>query len=237
MLFVSNGNITIRFLNFEKCCQIIVRHSFLYVITCVLRCEDIVLKYIFRYKCSTCILLGWNKIWPVIFSCISFTLAFCTPFSSVTSGLGCSSPLPCTRRHANLFAVNATLNGKSVVEPCVNRLFNGEDEAGQPASTVFQVLVMARSGIKTILPDLVVRIQRNILVQERTTFRHCRPNYGCFYELRPPVMISRYLYCFRCFCSSSSQGADLGQFGDGMFRRLWLQTFYTKEVILKYCKG
>jgi len=209
------------------------RDSFLYVIAYTLRCEDIGFKCTFKYKCSTYILLGWNKIWPVIFSCVSFTLAFFTPFSSVTIGLPCPSPLFCTGSHSDLFAVNATLNGKSLAEPCVNRLFNGEDEAGQPASTVFQVLVMARSGIKSILPALVVRIQQNILVQERTTFRHCRPNYGCFYELRPPVMISRYLYCFRCFCSSSSQGADLGQFGDGTFRRLWLQTFYTKEVILK----
>ena len=231
MIFVSNvGNITIRFLNFEKCCQVILRDCFSYVITYTLWCEDIGFKYIFKYKCSACILLGWNEISPVIFSCVSFTLAFCTPFSSVTSGLRCPSPLPCTGSHADLFAVNATLNGKSMAEPCVNRLFNGEDEAGQPARTVFQVLGMARSGIKTILPALVVRIQRNILVQERTTFLHCRPNYVLFMNCGRQWWFPGICICFRCFCSSSSQGTDLGQFGNVTFRRWWLQTFYTKKV-------
>jgi len=76
----------------------------------------------------------------------------------------CGAHLYCSRReHAATFAVNAELVARQW-QHCAWTVplrppMDAEHEAGQAASTVFQVFGMARSGIEPHLPGLVGRAQ------------------------------------------------------------------------------
>jgi len=84
---------------------------------------------------------------------------------------GLPTPLVCGVDDTAALAVNAALHGEeSTAAPHVNRSLahthththNAELDAGQVASTVFQIFDMTRPGIESKLPALVAGAQQTI---------------------------------------------------------------------------
>ena len=87
-------------------------------------------------------------------SSVSFKLGS-TPFGSVRSGL--PHPFPLLSPWASTSVLNAALVTSQWQHRFLEPTHNAEHEAGQAASTVFQVFGVTRPGIEPMLPALVAR--------------------------------------------------------------------------------